>query len=178
MSHVALLRAVNVGGRIVKMERLRRLFSDLGFRDVATLIASGNVLFTPGRQQPAALERRIEQSLAETFGFEVTTFVRTSADLSAITAAEVMTAAAGESVLVGFLKVAPDAAAQARVAALGTPNDELQVVGREAWWLRRGRISDSRLSGGTLEKALGTPMTMRNITTVRKLALLLAERRG
>ena len=177
MSHVALLRAVNVGGRIVKMERLRRLFSDLGFRDVATLIASGNVLFTPGRQQPATLERRIEQSLAETFGFEVTTFVRTSADLAAITAAEVMTAAAGESVLVGFLKTAPDAAAQARVAAMGTPNDDLQVVGREAWWLRRGRISDSRLSGGTLEKALGTPMTMRNITTVRKLALLLAERR-
>ena len=176
MSHVAFLRAVNVGGRVVKMERLRRLFTDLGYRDVATLIASGNVLFTPGRRQPAAVERRIEQSLAEMLGFEVTTFVRSSAELAAITRAEAMTAADGETVLVGFLKTAPDAAARARVTALRTPGDELAVVGREAWWLRRGRISDSRLSGGSLEKALGAPMTMRNITTVRKLALLLAKR--
>lgn len=174
MSHVALLRAINVGGRVVKMERLRQLFSDLGFRDVTTLIASGNVRFTPGRQQPAALERRIEQALADALGFEVTTFVRTSAEIAAIVRTEAMSAGTGESVLVGFLKAAPDAAARARVTALRTPGDELEVIGRELWWLRRGWISDSTLSGGALEKALGGPMTMRNITTVRKLA----ERQG
>lgn len=177
MSHVALLRAVNVGGRTVKMERLRTLFTELGFRDVATLIASGNVLFVPGRQQPATLERRIEQALADAFKFEVTTFVRTRTDLAALTGAEPMCAAEGESVLVGFLKQGPDAAARARVTALRTPGDDLQVVGRELWWLRRGRVSDSRLSGGALEKALGGPMTMRNITTVRKLASLLSKER-
>ena len=170
MSHVAFLRAVNVGGRVVKMERLRSLFTALGFRDVTTLIASGNVRFTPGRQQPAALERRIEQALAEALGFEVATFVRTSAELAALTSAEAMSAGTGESVLVGFLKAAPDAAARARVLALRTAGDEFDVIGREVWWLRRGRISDSKLSGGTLEKALGGAMTMRNITTVRKLA--------
>jgi uncharacterized protein (DUF1697 family) len=170
VSHVAFLRAINVGGRVVKMERLRQLFTGLGFRDVTTLIASGNVRFTPGRQQPVALERRIEQALAEALGFEVTTFVRTAAEIASIVAAEAMFAGPGESVLVGFLKAAPDAAACARVSALRTPGDELDVVGRELWWLRRGRISDSKLSGGLLEKALGGPMTMRNITTIRKLA--------
>ena len=176
MSHVAFLRAINVGGRTVKMDQLRRLFTALGFRDVTTLIASGNVLFTPGRQQAGTLERRLEQALADALGFEVATFVRTAADLNALTRAEAMSPAPGESVLVGFLKAAPDAAARARVAAFRTAGDELDVVGRELWWLRRGRISDSRLSGGLLEKALGASMTMRNITTVRKLSTLLAER--
>lgn len=170
MSHVAFLRAVNVGGRVVKMERLRSLFIELGFRDVTTLIASGNVRFTPGRQQPAALERRIEQALAEALGFEVATFVRTSAEIATIVRAEAMAAGPGESVLVGFLKAAPDAATRARVLALRTAGDELDVAGRELWWLRRGRISDSKLSGGALERVLDAPMTMRNITTVRKLA--------
>lgn len=174
MSHVAFLRAINVGGRVVKMERLRQLFADLGFRDVTTLIASGNVRFTPGRQQPAALERRIEQALADALGFEVATFVRTLAEIAAIVQDEAMSAGTGESVLVGFLKAAPDAAVRARITALQTPGDEFEIVGRELWWLRRGRISDSKLSGGTLEKTLGGPMTMRNITTVRKLA----ERQG
>lgn len=173
MRHIAFLRAINVGGRTVKMDRLRGLFAGLGFRDVATLIASGNVLFSPGRQRPATLERRIEEALADALAFEVTTFVRTATELAALVEGEAMSEKPGESVLVGFLKAAPGDAAYARVAALRTPGDELDVVGREVWWLRRGRLSDSRLSGGLLEKALGAPMTMRNITTVRKLGLLL-----
>ena len=42
---VALLRAINVGGRTVKMDRLRALFEELRYANVETFIASGNVLF-------------------------------------------------------------------------------------------------------------------------------------
>ena len=42
---VALLRAINVGGHVVKMEALRKHFTRLGFANVETFIASGNVLF-------------------------------------------------------------------------------------------------------------------------------------
>jgi len=169
-----LLRAINVGGRTVKMERLRHLFTGLGFSDVETLIASGNVLFTPGRQRAAMLERRIEEALADALGFEVTTFVRTSDELAAVLRTQGMAEASPAPMLVGFLKTVPDDEARARVHALRTDVDDLDICGRELWWVRRGAPGQSSLEGGTLERALGAPMTMRNVTTVRKLALLLA----
>ena len=92
MRHIAFLRAINVGGRTVKMDRLRGLFTGLRLRDVTTLIASGNVLFSPGRQRPATLERRIEEALADALGFEVTTFVRTAADLATLVRAGALSA--------------------------------------------------------------------------------------
>jgi uncharacterized protein (DUF1697 family) len=176
LRHVAFLRAINVGGRTARMDRLRRLFTELGFKHVETLIASGNVLFTPGRQRAATLERRIEDALADALGFEVTTFVRTAAELTGLQSAVAVEAPPGTSLLVGFLKSAPDPAAVARVRALRTDVDDLAVLGRELWWTRRGRISESKLGGGALERALGAPMTMRSINTVRRLALLAAEK--
>ena len=54
---VAFLRAVNVGGRTVKMEALRAAFEALGFEPVQTFIASGNVIFETRARGLAALER-------------------------------------------------------------------------------------------------------------------------
>jgi uncharacterized protein (DUF1697 family) len=174
LRHVAFLLAINVGGRTVKMDHLRRLFTSLGFRHVETLIASGNVLFTPGRQRPVTLERRIEEALADALGFEVTTFVRTAKDLASLQRADGMAATPGVSLLLGFLESVPDPAAVARVHALRTDADDLVVLGRELRWIRRGPMMESKLWGGALERALGAPMTMRNSNTVRKLALLAA----
>ena len=177
MSSVAFLRAVNVGGRMVKMDRLRAVFEGLRFREVSTFIASGNVLFK-ARGEAAALERRIERALAEAFGFEVTTFVRGAVELCDAVRATPFAPAEGESLMVGFLKVPPTAADAARVLALQTPDDELAVRGRELWWLRRGRISDTKLAGGLLEKTVGGPMTIRNVTTVTKLVGLVRPAGG
>ena len=176
--HVALLRAINVGGHIVKMSVLRECFESLGFREVETVIASGNVLFTASSTDAAALERRIERHLARELGYEVTTFLRSPAELAAIAAhrpfPDVPAVAAGQSLSVAFLKSAPAAPARAALLELRTPTDEFHVHRREAFWLCRGRTSDSKVSGARLEKAAGGPATVRNITTVRKLAEALA----
>ncbi|MGW4896638.1 DUF1697 domain-containing protein [Kitasatospora sp. NPDC004240] len=91
-TYIAFLRAVNVGGRTVRMERLRALFTELGLDGVRTYIQSGNVFFTtdepaaePGR---AALTRRIEAHLAEALGFEVPVMLRTVEEVEAVLAAE------------------------------------------------------------------------------------------
>jgi uncharacterized protein (DUF1697 family) len=176
VSWVALLRAVNVGGRTVRMERLRTLFEALAFTDVATVIASGNVVFR-ARGQAAALERRIERALLDGLGFEVTTFLRTADELAATVGAAPFGTSEGRTLMVGFLKAAPQEDAVSRVLAFRTSNDELCIAGRELWWRRRGGNGDSKLGAGGLEKALGAPMTMRNITTVRRLAELSGARR-
>jgi uncharacterized protein (DUF1697 family) len=177
--YVALLRAINVGGHVVKMDRLRSLFEELGATDVETVIASGNVLFASSARNAAALEEKIERHLDKALGYAVTTFIRTPGEMQAITAYDPFPGQVGEghTLSVAFLKQQPGKLVVDRLHAMRSDYDELFVHGREFYWLARGRMSDSILWKTPMEKVLGGPATSRNITTVRKLALKLAARR-
>jgi uncharacterized protein (DUF1697 family) len=163
MKYVAFLRAINVGGHVVKMDRLRALFEEMGFTNVETFIASGNVIFEARRTS----EAKIEAALREALGYEVQTFVRTPAELAEIG----KVTDAGGTMYVGFFAKPASQEAKKKVEALTTPTDELRVVARELYWLCRApTLTDSTITGKMLEKALGQPATLRNISTVRKLA--------
>ena len=179
MTAVALLRAINVGGRTVRMEQLRALFGELGFAAVRTVVASGNVIFD-GPRPTAALERRIEAHLKASLGYDVATFLRTPEELATVAGYAAYPARAlaapGARLFVGFLKDAPDRSAAKRALALASPTDELVVRGREVYWLCKVPSNESSLSGNVIEKALGQPVTVRNVTTVRKLGPVPASR--
>ncbi len=81
---IAFLRAVNVGGHTVRMDYLRQLFESLGFSQIETFIASGNVVFETTTKDVRTLEKKIEQRLREALGYEVATFIRTDAELTDI----------------------------------------------------------------------------------------------
>jgi uncharacterized protein (DUF1697 family) len=166
---VAFLRAINVGGRTVKMERLRALFTAAGYGNVKTFIASGNVLFEAEQTDAARLEREIEAFLREALGFEVATFIRPVGVLAEIVAYEPFAKREGE-LFVGFLKSAPAKPAQSSVLSSGTELDQLQFHGSELYWLCRTRVSDSPVSGAVLERKLAMPITVRNRRTVQKVA--------
>ena len=171
---IALLRAINITTRPVKMERLRALFAEMGLANVSTYIASGNVLFD-GDEPHAALEERIEAHLAAALGFEVATFLRSPDEMAAIAARQPFAAADREAafgLMVAFLKAWPDEAATARLLAHRRDSDDFAVHGREVYWLRRAQQSDTNFSGARLERAMKMPATVRSITTVRKLAEL------
>ena len=166
--HVALLRAVNVGGRVVRMEQLRRIFESLGFRNVSTLINSGNVLFE-SRKSPAALETIIERRLQIELGYPVLTFIRSRDELERIVAYEPFKDDRPGSLHVLFLKLPPSASAARTLISGANDIDRFQVHGREAYWHAAKGIGGSTFSGAKVEKLVG-PATARNITTVRKLA--------
>jgi uncharacterized protein (DUF1697 family) len=170
--YVALLRAINVGGHVVKMDRLRAAFEALRFGRVETFIASGNVLFDSAESDTAALEQRIETRLEKELGYEVTTFLRRPTELSAIVSSLPFTDGEleGCTLSVAFLKQAPSAECAGRVHSLQTETDDLLVREREMYWRCRGRTSDSQVWRTPFEKVIGMPATFRNITTVRKLA--------
>ena len=86
--YVAFLRAINVGGHVVKMDHLRTLFEEIGLTEVETFIASGNVLFNSPSKSGPALERKIEKQLRTALGYEVATFVRTHAEVQQVAAYE------------------------------------------------------------------------------------------
>ncbi|HEX8246170.1 MAG TPA: DUF1697 domain-containing protein [Longimicrobium sp.] len=168
--YIALLRAINVGGHTVKMDQLRALFQALGFANVETFIASGNVIFDAPETDAAELETRIEAHLRRSLGYDVATFLRTPAEIGAAAAHEPFPRTDGDSLYVIFLRAAPDAEAARRVEDLGSADDRFTFHARELYWWTRGRMSDSRVTGARLEKALGQPGTNRNLTTVRTLA--------
>ena len=172
--YIAFMRALNVGGHTVKMDHLRSLFEALGFSGVESFIASGNIIFESPSTDTAELEERIERHLKESLGYEVATFVRTPAEVAAAAAHTPFAGAdpvpEGHTLQGVFLKTAPGAEVPEKVSALRTDYDELHIHGRELYWWCQGRSSDSLIKPGRMDKALGTPGTARNVTTVRKLA--------
>jgi uncharacterized protein (DUF1697 family) len=169
--YVAFLRAINVGGHIVKMDQLRKLFEGMRFANVETFIASGNVIFE-SNADPEKLERQIEAHLQKNLGYGVSTFLRTTTELQAVAAATPFPPKrrTDESTLyIGFLGSAPASALCERVAGLSNPIDDLAVVGREVHWLCQGKMLDSRINYALLEKTLATPATFRNVNTVNRL---------
>lgn len=167
--YLSFLRAVNVGGRTLRMEYLRELLSALKLKNVETFIASGNAIFEAPEQDIPTLEGRIERWLAAALHYEVEVYIRTPQEL-ARALAENPFDDPGVSLHVGFLKTAPPPESEAKLLQLTTLTDRFHLEGREFWWRLETRFSDSKVSGVALERALGMRTTMRNVTTLRKLA--------
>ncbi len=171
---IAFLRAINVGGHIVKMEALNGHFVALGFREVETFIASGNVIFQSGSKDTPAMERKIAGYLHRALGYEVATFVRSETELAAVARHRAFSAddlmAEGSRLYIGFVAFPLPAAVRQKLLTLRSASDDFQVHGREVYWHCRIKFADSKYSGGLLEKILGVPATFRNVNTVRKLA--------
>ena len=173
--YVAFLRAINVGGRVVKMEALRKIVASAEVSDVSTFIASGNLLFDAATRSPAALEQKLAAVLERALGYEVATFIRSADEIDAIVAYRPFGAAESDagSLFVIFLPEPLTSGEKKIVASLESPVDALRVRGREVYWHARNNFRDAQFSPARMEKLLGKAATFRNLTTVRKIAALL-----
>jgi uncharacterized protein (DUF1697 family) len=172
MKYVAFLRAINVGGHIVKMDQLRSLFESMGFANVETFIASGNVIFDSKTKSTAALEQKIETQLQAALGYEVKTFLRTLNEIADVTRDESFKSeleTSGNILYIGFMSTTPEGAAIKKLATLVDEVNDFRLHEREVYWLRRTKVGESQYSGGIIEKTLKTPVTFRNSTTVKKI---------
>lgn len=175
-TRVAFLRAVNVGKRTVPMAPLAEIVRDLGHDDVWTHINSGNVVFDATGSR-ADLERTIGAALEAAFGFEVTTFVRTAAELRKVVAEEPFPVAAGDTHFVTFLLAPPSAADAHALEALSGDFDTLVVRGRDVHWRMRGKSTDTRIPSKQWAAIVGTnASTSRNTTMLRKLVAKIDDR--
>jgi uncharacterized protein (DUF1697 family) len=173
--YVAFLRGINLGpNRRIKNEQLRAEFERIGFEDVATFRASGNVVFgTTGKRGEAALRKQVEAGLEEGFGFPVIVFLRRVEEVAAIAAhepfeAKVLRASKGK-LQVSLLMEKPSAAARKKALALATDDDLLAIEGRELYWLPSGGTLDSTLDLKAIEKVVGLD-TRRTMGTIEQIA--------
>ncbi len=171
--YVAFLRAINVGGRFVTMDRLQKQFEKLGFESVETFIASGNVIFQSKSKNALAIATQVEKGLSAALGYEVATFIRTDREVAAISEHEAFAAtdiAAATAYVVGFLTSRLDKRATSALLALETSIDRFAVHGREIYWLCQRGQSASTFSNVLFERRLGVKSTFRNMTTITRLA--------
>jgi len=167
--YVAFLRGMNLGGRRIKNDELRRRFEQLDLSEVSCFRASGNVVFAVDESGEASLKARIEVGLGESLGYEVPVFLRSAEELRAVAAqapfdASLVAASKGK-LQVAFLPATPKAPAGKEALALATDEDRLAIDGRELYWLPSGGISESELDLKKIESAVG-PWTMRTKGTV------------
>jgi uncharacterized protein (DUF1697 family) len=170
---VAFLRAINIGGHIVRMEELRRVFEDMGLSSVETFIASGNVVFDTRARNMRALEATISRTLRKALGYDVATFVRTTAELAEVAAHEpfdVESVKSAPTFCVAFVATPPDRAATSRIAALESDAHRFHIKGPHVYWLSTFRQNEPGFSKIALERTIGQPATVRGINTVRRMA--------
>ena len=171
-AYVAFLKAINVGGHVVKMDTLRELFSELKFSNIETFIASGNVIFETKSTPDRRLEEKIEKHLEASLGYAVGTFVRSIEEIHAISMYQPFSSEAVKAatvVNVGFLNEALSASAVEQAITFKSDVDDFHIRGREAYWLCRIRQSDSKFPAKKFEKVTGST-TWRNMNTVVRLA--------
>ncbi len=167
-TRVAFLRAVNVGRRTVAMATAAEVVRDLGHDDVWTYVNSGNVVFD-GTGRRTDLERSIGDALEDRFGFEVTTFVRSAAELRKALALEPFEVADGDTYFVTFLLEPPSAAVAAELEAASNEFDTLVVHGRDVHWRMHGRSTETRVKAATWNLVGKLGSTSRNVTMLRRL---------
>lgn len=167
--YIAFLRAINVGGHNVKMSQLIELFESLGFKNVETFIASGNVIFETSAKDTAKLEKKIESLLKESLRYEVSTFLRTPGKVAEVAKYKPFKVK-GEALNVAFIAEPPDDLSVQKLMTFKNEIDDFHVHGREVYWLCQIKQSESKFSNMTLEKTISRRATFRGINTIQKMA--------
>jgi uncharacterized protein (DUF1697 family) len=152
---IAILRGINVGGhRQIKMADLRRLCESLSFRNVETLIQSGNVVFELKASEVKTAARRIEDAIEKEFGFRAGVVLRTAADLRQILAANPFAGRANVNpagLLICFSGARPAVDCGAKLAAIKVQSEEIHLVGSELFIHFAGGMGKSALSENPME---------------------------
>jgi uncharacterized protein (DUF1697 family) len=164
--YAAFLRGINVGGTRVSKDDLCAPFGALGFENVTTFRASGNVIFDAPSEPATKLAKRIEKALADDLGFtNATTFIRTTAEMRALAKDDPFPREPDQKLHVLFCLKKPPAS----VLEYALETDHLKIGKKELYWAPEGRMLDSQLDLKAVEKVIG-PNTMRTKGTVDQIA--------
>lgn len=166
-SYIALLRAVNVGKRQLLMSELKGIGEELGLASPRTFIASGNLLFTSGKDEND-LRTMFEERIRKHMGAEVPVMIRTAQEMAEVAASNPIADLPGNRIYAIFLNGPPPADA---IESARNVNDERMALGgREIYVGYPGGMGTSKLKIPAAAKG-----TARNMNTIAKLAELAKE---
>jgi len=168
---VALLRGVNVGQNMLRMERLRELCSEMKLRNARTYVQSGNIVFE-AEGAAAKWAQALERKLNGETRLPVTVIVKSQAEMGVVLANNPFLREKGidtSKLHVTFLQAAPEKSGVERLASIKAGVDRLRWLGTKIYLHCPQGYGRSKLSNGAIEKALSLRATTRNWNTVNKL---------
>ncbi len=175
----ALLRGINVGGhRKIRMSDLKQVHQSLGHENPVTVLQSGNVVFDCAESDGRALARNLENAYEQAFGFPVGVIVRGTASLRDIAANNPFPLTADREAKflhVFLLSDAPEDKVLENFRAVDRIED-VEAVGDTVYIYYPQGAGRSKLTLGSLEKALNVTATARNWNTITKLVELASQR--
>jgi uncharacterized protein (DUF1697 family) len=173
MRFAAFLRGINVGGRIVKMADLKACMAKGGYREVVTLLQSGNVLFeangTPQEHGP-----KLEKLISQRFGYDAQVLVYLLSEVARI-AKDNPFSDAGDEAHQYVIFADPPAAKELVGLAKGIDEKVERVQAGKGcvyWTVPKGQTLDSSFAKRMAKAKLLPRTTTRNLNTVQKLISL------
>ncbi len=174
MTYIALLRGINVSGqKLLKMEELRKVFEDMGFKNVRSYIQSGNIIFEAPKTKDETLSSKIEKQLDKVYGYEVTVVIRTIPELEEIIKKYPFSKVKGHEegkIYAAFLNREPDKNNVKELISLSSKNEMFHLNGKNLYILVNVSFPESLMGKNIVEKKLKVRATVRNWNTVNKLA--------
>jgi uncharacterized protein (DUF1697 family) len=174
--HIALLRAVNVGGHNkITMADLCKLLGDLGMIGGKSLLQSGNLVFQTDRFAGAALERLLEVETAQRLNVSTDYLVRSAEEWDKIIARNPFPKEAKSDparLHLMVLKCAPTTKSVEALRAAIVGRETLHADGKQLYVFYPDGMGRSKLTNVLIERKLETRSTARNWNTVLKLAAL------
>jgi uncharacterized protein (DUF1697 family) len=171
-THVALLRAINVGGRnSLPMKALAAMFEELGCRNVRTYIQSGNVVFEASDALARRVPQAIHAAIQKQVGFSAPVVTRSARELEKAAKAHAFAKKAKDAKALhfAFLAEAPSAERIALLDPKRSPPDEFKVIGRDIHFHLPNGVGPSKFTNVYLDAKLATVSTLRNMATVQRL---------
>ena len=176
-TYIALLRGINVSGKnIIKMDALRKLMLNVGLQDVQTYIQSGNIVFKYDDVAVAFLQKLIEDSIFENFGFQPPVLVIQCSQLESIYNQNPYLKAYPDhlnKLHITFLSAVPSADLIEQLKTSTFSPDEFSIVGNAVYLYCPEGYGNTKLTNTFFEKKLKVQATTRNLNTLHHLLNLI-----
>ena len=179
--YCAFLRGINVNGVSIQMAALRQALENMGYQDVKTVLATGNVIIAlEDSVLPEAHKARIENGLAAAFSYDAHVLLRSAAEVLAL-----LEAASGISVPEGCHLYALLIEEQEALTSLGqaflqasrSADEQFFPLHRDAFWVvQKGETLHTEFGTKVLgSKRYKSVLTSRNINTLKKVSALMHD---
>ena len=170
MKYCAFLRGVNVNGTSMKMAEVMNVFTDAGMKEVSSVLASGNILFSSDKK-PSELKKILEKSMSEYFNYEAFLFLKNENEISEIVNNNPFNKAEDLHiyVFVGIEDV-ETLLMEEFSKSDKTENEKAEIVADTFYWqVPKGNTLDSTFGKVLGKKKLKDKITSRNMNTFEKI---------
>lgn len=178
-TYIAILRGINVSGhKPIKMEALRSLCEDLGFKNTKTYIQSGNIVFQFKKMKLPELVKILANKIEDVFGFDVPVMVKEAEEIQTVLQNNPFLNKRKEDIVklhVTFLNQEPDKAAIDKIKETQYASDEFIISGKAIYLFCPNGYGNTKLNNTFFENKLKVMATTRNWKTVTELANMAEE---